>query len=215
MIKAVIFDMDGVLIEAKEWHYEALNKALRLFGHEINNYEHVTTFDGLPTRRKLEMLSTTKGLPVELHAFINAMKQAYTMEIVHVQCKPTFHHEFALAQLKRRQMKIGVASNSIRHTVEVMMERSNLAQHMDVMLSNEDVKHAKPAPDIYLKAIELLGVLPKETMIVEDNENGIKAARESGAHVMVVSDTQDVNWLNISKHLAMFSEEQPKRGGAR
>ncbi len=215
MIKAVVFDMDGVLIEAKEWHYESLNKALRLFGYEINRHEHITTFDGLPTRRKLEMLSRMRGMPVELHSFVNSMKQAYTMEMVHVQCKPTFHHEYALAQLKRCGMKVAVASNSIRHTVEVMMDRSNLTQHMDVMLSNEDVKNAKPAPDIYLRAMELLGVRPEETMIVEDNENGIKAARESGAHVMVVSDTHDVNWQNISKHLTMFNKENSKRGTGR
>jgi beta-phosphoglucomutase len=212
MIKAVVFDMDGVLIEAKEWHYEALNKALKLFGYEINRYEHLTTFDGLPTRNKLEMLSSIKGLPIALHGFINFMKQSYTMEMVHVQCKPTFHHEYALAHLKNRGMKLAVASNSIRHTVEVMMERSNLARHLDVMLSNEDVKKAKPAPDIYLKAMELLGVQPEETMIVEDNENGIRAARESGANVMVVSDTEDVNWQNIFKHIDMFNNDKLKRG---
>ncbi len=215
MIKAVVFDMDGVLIEAKEWHYEALNKALRLFGYEINRYEHLTTFDGLPTRNKLEMLSSIRGLPADLHGFINYMKQSYTMEMVHVQCKPTFHHEYALAHLKKCGMKLAVASNSIRHTVEVMMERSNLARHLDVMLSNEDVKKAKPAPDIYLKAMELLGVKPEETMIVEDNENGIRAARESGASVMVVNDTEDVNWQSISKHIDMFNNEKSNRGNAR
>lgn len=215
MIKAVVFDMDGVLIEAKEWHYESLNKALRLFGYEINRYEHLTTFDGLPTRNKLEMLSSIKGLPAELHGFVNFMKQSYTMEMVHVQCKPTFHHEYALAQLRKRGMKLAVASNSIRHTVEVMMERSNLARLLDVMLSNEDVTKAKPAPDIYLKAMELLGVKPEETMIVEDNENGIRAARESGANVMVVTDTEDVNWQNISKHIDFFNSEKLKRGADR
>lgn len=215
MIKAVIFDMDGVLIDAKDWHYESLNKALRLFGYEINRYEHLTTFDGLPTRRKLEMLTQIRGLPVELHAFINSMKQAYTMEIVHVHCKPTFHHEYALAQLKEHSVKLGVASNSIRHTVEVMMDRSNLSRHLDVMLSNEDVSKPKPHPEIYVKAMELMGVTPKETMIVEDNENGIKAARESGAHVMVVNETEDVNWENISKYIAMFNSDKLKKASVR
>ena len=56
-IKAVLFDMDGVLIDAKDWHYEALNKALGLFGMEINRYDHLNTFDGLPTKVKLQMLS--------------------------------------------------------------------------------------------------------------------------------------------------------------
>ena len=75
MIKAIIFDMDGVLIEAKDWHYEALNKSLRLFGYEISRIDHLATYDGLPTRKKLEMLSIERGLPIELHGFVNEMKQ--------------------------------------------------------------------------------------------------------------------------------------------
>ena len=62
-IKAVLFDMDGVLIDAKDWHYEALNKALKLFGIEINRYDHLTTFDGLPTKVKLDLLSKRFYLP--------------------------------------------------------------------------------------------------------------------------------------------------------
>ena len=73
-IKAVLFDMDGVLVEAKEWHYEALNRALDLFGMAISRVDHETTFDGLPTSRKLEMLSVERGLPRELHSFLNEMK---------------------------------------------------------------------------------------------------------------------------------------------
>ena len=53
-IKAVLFDMDGVLIDARDWHYEALNKALAIFGMEINRYDHLVTYDGLPTKKKLE-----------------------------------------------------------------------------------------------------------------------------------------------------------------
>ena len=78
-IKAIVFDMDGVLIEAKDWHYEALNKALRLFGYEISRYDHLVTYDGLPTSKKLEMLSLEKGLPTGLHQFINQMKQSYKL----------------------------------------------------------------------------------------------------------------------------------------
>jgi HAD superfamily hydrolase (TIGR01509 family) len=86
------------------------------------------------------------------------------------------------------------------------MERSTLLSNFDVMLSNEDVVNSKPNPEMYIKAMELLGVSPNETMIVEDNENGIKAARASGAFVMVVDDTEDVNWKNISKHLNLFNK---------
>ncbi|TDQ92430.1 HAD family hydrolase [Paraburkholderia silvatlantica] len=197
MIKAVIFDMDGVLIEAKEWHYDALNRALQLFGYEINRIDHLTTYDGLPTKKKLEMLSLQNELPRVLHAFINEMKQQYTTELVHALCKPRFVHEFALSKLKAKGYKLAVASNSIRQTVELMMSKAGLEKYLDVMLSNEDVSNAKPDPEIYLKAMQSLGCKPEECVIVEDNENGVRAARASGAHVLVVKEVHDTNYANI------------------
>ncbi|KJJ97121.1 HAD family hydrolase [Pseudomonas sp. BGr12] len=211
MIKAVIFDMDGVLIEAKDWHYEALNKALNLFGHTISRHDHLTTYDGLPTSRKLNMLSVEHDLPVELHNFINEMKQAYTMEIVYSQCKPTFNHQYALSSLKNRGYKLAVASNSIRNTVEVMMDKARLDQYLDLKLSNEDVKSPKPAPDIYTKAIQSFGLSPDECLIVEDNENGIRAARASGAHVLVVEDVADVNLDNITRRIEQIEAQRQER----
>ena len=62
MIRAVIFDMDGVLIDAKEWHYNALNQSLSLFGYSISLEDHLTTYDGLPTKKKLEMLTDRKSV---------------------------------------------------------------------------------------------------------------------------------------------------------
>jgi len=207
VIKAVVFDMDGVLIEAKDWHYEALNRALRLFGMEITRHEHLTTYDGLPTRRKLEMLSAEKGLPRSLHSFLNEMKQIYTVELVHNLCRPTFTHEYALSRLKAEGYKLGVASNSVRNTVELMMGKAALDVHLDLQLSNEDVKLPKPHPDIYLLAMEKLGVTPSETLIVEDNEHGIRAARASGAHVMTVQRVEDVNYAAIKACIHAAKQE--------
>ncbi|ALM08451.1 HAD family hydrolase [Sediminicola sp. YIK13] len=207
-IKAVIFDMDGVLIDAKEWHYEALNKALALFGLEISRYDHLVTYDGLPTKKKLEMLSVENGLPKKLHDFINNMKQSYTMEIVHAQCKPVFYHEYALAKLKSENYKMAVCSNSVRNTVKVMMERASLNQYLEFFISNQDVLNGKPDPEMYIKAISRLKLKPEECLIVEDNENGIKAAKASGAHVMQVETVEDVYFMNIKKHIIQIENEQ-------
>lgn len=196
-IKAVVFDMDGVLIDAKEWHYEALNKALGLFGYTISRYDHLLTYDGLPTRKKLEMLTLDRGLPRPLHGFLNELKQLYTMEIVHSKCKPTFHHEYALSRLKAEGYKLGVASNSIRNTIEVMMELSDLHKYLDTIVSNQDVKAPKPDPEIYVTAMERLGVQPAETLIVEDNDHGIKAARGSGGNLMIVTSCEEVTYDKV------------------
>lgn len=201
-IKAVIFDMDGVLIQAKEWHYEALNRALGLFGMEISRYDHLVTFDGLPTRKKLEMLSAERGLPNELHDFINEVKQQYTLEIVNAQCKPRFCHEYALSRLRNEGYKLAVASNSIRKTVQIMMEKSALISYLDFYLSNQDVAVGKPDPEIYSKSIRQLGLSPQECLVVEDNENGIQAARASGAWLMEVDEVEEVNYQNIMSHIA-------------
>lgn len=201
MIKAVIFDMDGVLVEAKDWHYEALNRALKLFGYDISRDEHLTTYDGLPTSRKLEMLTSQSGLPAGLHKFINEMKQVYTMELVHTQCKPLFVHEYALSRLQRDGYRLAVASNSIRNTVQAMMKYTHLDSYLDFMLSNEDVTLPKPYPDIYTKAITDFGMKPQECLVVEDNENGVRAALAAGAHVLTVQEVSDVNIENIMRRI--------------
>jgi len=205
-IRAIIFDMDGVLIEAKDWHYEALNKALRLFGMEISRYNHLVTYDGLPTRKKLEMLSKEQGLPIQLHDFINKMKQQYTMELIHAHCKPRFQHEYALSRLKKEGYLLAVASNSIRDTVQVMMEKSALMSYLNFSLSSQDVTVGKPDPEIYVLAMQRLDFSPEQCLIVEDNENGKQAAKASGAWLMEVNEVEDVNYLNIKSTIRRIEE---------
>jgi beta-phosphoglucomutase len=200
-IKAIIFDMDGVLIDARDWHYESLNKALSLFGSEISRYDHLVTFDGLPTKKKLELLSIEGGLPIKLHDFINDLKQEYTWEIVYSKCKPIFHHRYALSKLKSQGYSLAVCSNSVRKTIDLMMVRSGLMSYLDFFLSNQDVENGKPDPEIYIKAMDKLGLKPNECLIVEDNANGVKAAIASGAHLLKVNNPDEVTYQNIKRRI--------------
>ena len=201
-IKAILFDMDGVLIAAKEWHYETLNSALAVLGMNISRTEHLAVYDGLPTRKKLEILSRTQGLPPRLHDFLNALKQKMTYQVIIEKCRPLFHHEYALGRLTREGKRVAVCSNSVRSTVETMMQQSNLLKYLDFFLSNQDVSKAKPDPEIYLTAIDRLKLQPSECLILEDNDHGIQAARSSGAHVMVVGSVNDVTYDRISNEIA-------------
>ena len=210
-IKAVIFDMDGVLIEAKDWHYEALNQALELFGYKISRYDHLVTFDGLPTKKKLEMLSMERGLPKGLHTFINHMKQLYTMQYVYTKCKPLFCHQYALAKLKAEGYKLALGSNSVRITIDMMLGKADLLKYLDFTLSNQDVTKSKPDPEIYNTAIKRLGLKPEECLIVEDNQNGVKAALASGAHLLKVDTVYDVNYANIKKRIEEIEQTQKKK----
>ena len=198
--------MDGVLIEAKDWHYEALNKALDIFGLSISRFDHLTTFDGLPTKKKLEMLTLDRGLPVQLHSFLNELKQQYTMELIHTECRPTFCHEYALSRLKNDGYKLAVASNSIRSSIGLMMQYSCLDRYLDFYLSAEDVLSGKPSPEIYTKAIQKLHLRPEECLILEDNENGKKAATASGAHLLEIDEVTDVTYQNIMQKINQIEE---------
>jgi len=193
--------MDGVLIDAREWHYEALNRALGIFGYKISRHDHLVTYDGLPTMKKLEILSSYSNLPKQLHRFINELKQIFTMDITMTKCSPTFCHEYAISKLKYEGYRMAVCSNSVRDTMSSMLSKAALLDYFDFYLSNQDVEKSKPHPEIYFKAIERFGVHPRECLVLEDNANGIKAATEAGAHVMQIHQVTDVNYANISKFI--------------
>lgn len=193
--------MDGVLIDARDWHYEALNESLAHFGYTISRESHLSTFDGLPTKKKLNILSQSLGLPVGLHSLINDLKQKYTIQYSYNHCRPQFHHRQALSKLSTGY-KIAVCSNSIRATIDTMMELSKLSGYIDLIVSNQDVSHSKPHPEMYLNAMHKLQLQPDECLIVEDNEHGIQAALASGGHLLRVANPVDVTLKRIESRIA-------------
>jgi HAD superfamily hydrolase (TIGR01509 family) len=199
-LQAVIFDMDGVLIDARDWHFEALNEALGMFGFTITQEEHLGRFDGLPTRDKLNLLSESKGLPRSIHTLINAVKQERTLRIAAQKCYPQAHHLILMAALKRRGLKIGLATNSVRATTEAMLTAAGLIGFFDVIVTNQDVSHAKPHPEIYNSAMAKLNVTPEHTLVVEDNPHGVAAATASGALVCRVQDPSEVHVEKLSAY---------------
>lgn len=200
MIKAILFDMDGVLIDARSWHYDALNMALSHFGYKISIESHLLTFDGLPTKQKLQIMSKTMALPYGLHGIINKLKQKYTIQISYKKCFPSFNHVFALSKLSKNY-KIAVCSNSIRETIETLMNLSDLNQFIDLIVSNEDVVESKPNPEMYKKTFDSLHLEPQECLILEDNDNGITAALSSGGHLLKIGDPSEVTYKNIKTRI--------------
>jgi beta-phosphoglucomutase len=191
--KAVLFDLDGVLVNMPDGHYEALNRVLRLFGVEIGKDEHATRLNGLPTRKKIEELERQGRLPEGLATFINDLKQQYTKEIIPQYCTPEYAKIILLTELKRQGYKLGCCSNSVRETLHLMLKSAHLFEYFDVIIGNDEVQHPKPHPEIYQTAFQYLGVAPHECIIVEDAPHGIAAARASGATVYEVRGVHDVD----------------------
>ena len=195
MIKLIIFDLDGVLVEAKNLHFEALNKAL---GKEyaISWKEHLSKYDGLKTNQKLEMLTQEKGLPVDLHSQVWDLKQKYTLEELR-NLKPNQTLQSVMSALSEEGYKLAVCSNSIRKTVLTVLSKLGIMEFMDLVVSNEDVKNSKPHPEMYWKAISMMSYLPEQTLIVEDSPYGLLAASRSKSHILRVANPKEVTYTNI------------------
>lgn len=198
MHKLIIFDLDGVLVEAKEIHYTALNKALRQYA--LTWEEHLSTYDGLKTSQKLEMLHINKGLPREYFDGIWEAKQKYTLEALQ-DLKPNPQLQVCMDLLISDGYKLAVCSNSIRKTVLTVLSKFGIIDRFDLILSNEDVQNSKPHPEIYWKAMSLMGCLPEECLIVEDSPYGLLAAARSNASVFRVDNPKQILYNNIKKHL--------------
>jgi HAD superfamily hydrolase (TIGR01509 family) len=195
MIQAVIFDLDGVLVDADEWHFEALNLALADHDmREIAWQEHLSIYKGLPTARKLEIYAERNK--VATPRTINHGKQFWTEQFIKFKGKPQAEIVDMIERLAERY-EIVVASNAIRSSVELMLKRTEIFHHISFFLSNEDVEHSKPNPEIYWAAIGRLGLDTSECLIVEDSEAGRTAATASGAHTCFVNGPEDVNFYRV------------------
>lgn len=185
-IKAVALDLDGVLVDAPELHKEALNEALKDFGLSgISEEEHKTKYNGLPTKTKLEML----GLGPDWIAKINTSKQRKTVELIDKFIKPDPEMLDKIDRLSQN-MPLCCCSNSVRASVDRLLECAGLDGFMTFTLSNEDVKQPKPAPDIYILAAEKFGISAHRLFVVEDNANGILAATRAGCKICPVENTK-------------------------
>jgi HAD superfamily hydrolase (TIGR01509 family) len=198
MIKLIIFDLDGVLVEAKNIHFDALNQALGEFAIDWN--EHLSIYDGLKTNQKLEMLHKRKGLPREYFKSIWDKKQKYTLEALK-NLKPNPQLQVCLDSLINEGYKLAVCSNSIRKTVLTVLSKFDIIDRFDLILSNEDVDNSKPHPEMYWKAISTIGCLPEETLIVEDSPYGLLAASRAKTHILRVTSPKDVTYNTIHKKL--------------
>ncbi len=199
MVKLIIFDLDGVLVDAKEIHYESLNKALCTIDkkYEITREEHLKTFDGLSTNSKLNLLTKLKNFPKEYYQYVWETKQKLTSEIIKEKISESTDLIEVLKKLKRDGFVIYVASNSIRESVKLMLLKTGLMEYVDYYLGNEDVHFPKPHPMIYIKSMLHAKVKPSETLVLEDSFHGRQSALESGANLLSVESPKDVKYEKI------------------
>jgi beta-phosphoglucomutase-like phosphatase (HAD superfamily)/dTDP-glucose pyrophosphorylase len=194
----VIFDLDGVLIDSKELHFEALNEALREIDSkfEISHSNHSTKYDGLSTRRKLEMLHSEKGFPLEHFEKVWKLKQDITLRMLG-EIKRDEELISFMVFLQNQGIKLAVASNAVRNTIDLVLRNLGIIDFFSLILSNENVKSTKPHPEIYWKTMMHFEVVPDATVIFEDSYVGRLAALRSGARLIPIENRRDLTWQRI------------------
>lgn len=189
--------MDGVLIDACEWHRIALNEALKeICNYEISLEQHYSEFNGLPTKVKLKKLQE-KGI-VKKHLFetIESIKQEKTIQIINKFASKRQEKIDLMLFLKSKNIKVACYTNSIRMTAELMLKKIGVLELLDLLITNQDVSVSKPDPEGYIKCMNFFNIDKKNTIIVEDSPKGLEAAKKSGALYVQVKSPDEV-MINI------------------
>lgn len=212
MNKLIIFDLDGVLIESRELHYKALNAALNRVSPQfvITKEEHLSTYDGLNTTRKLELLSERKGLDRKFFDQVWTDKQTATFKLIKEFTRNDRLRQM-FAHINSQGINIAVASNSVRETIKLALLSIGVMEFVDYFISNEDVSRTKPYPEMYWKCMTVMNALPKTTVIIEDSHIGRQGAIDSGAYLVPVKNSFDLTVDKIQEAIDILNGVSTKK----
>lgn len=200
-IKAMCFDLDGVLVDAADWHKLALNRALEFYGFDgISEEDHIKTYNGLGTYRKLEML----GIPKKYHRGIYGKKQDFTIDYIDRKCKTVERIRGAVSEAYRLfGGNICVVTNCSRYTAELMLKKAGLFDLFKFIVTNEDVDgKIKPHPWPYIFAQQKLGFTKnKEVLAVDDTGRGIISAVDARCRTWFLKNFEDLTADNLNRVL--------------
>lgn len=200
--KAVIFDLDGVLVDACEWHRISLNKALKkVCNYEISLDDHYKDFNGIPTRVKLKKLSDLGIIDNSLHQKVYDLKQSLTLETIKKNAIIRKEKIELINYLKNHNYIVCCFTNSIRETAFLMLEKTGIFDLFDMIITNQDVTEPKPSPEGYNKIVSMFSLDRKNVYIVEDSPKGLESAKKSGCNVIKVDGPEQVNIENIKSYI--------------
>ena len=192
-IKLAIFDLGGGLVDACDWHRVALNESLKkVCNYEISMDDQINEFNGIPTRVKLQKLTDKGILDAKMHQVIYDLKQSMTVDIIKENAKVRPEKIELIEYLKEQGIIVACFTNSIRETAILMLEKTGVLPLFDMVVTNQDVSFPKPNPEGYLTIMDHYDILNNNTLIFEDSPKGLKAAYDSGAHVMVIEDIENL-----------------------
>lgn len=212
--KLIIFDLDGVLIDSKEIHFNALNIALSEIDkkYEITKEEQKKIYEALPTNSKLKLLTQYKGLNEKYYDQIWNKKQKITKLLIsNIQSDIDLLNYFT--KIKSNNINIAIASNSIEETIKICLKSLKIYDFVDYVIGSDKVINSKPHPEMYWRAMSYFGAVPEETVIFEDSIVGKIAASDSYANLIEVKNRKDLTEEKIDKAIKILKKSKSKLKG--
>lgn len=208
MLRAVIFDMDGLMIDTEHLHHESFKTVLEQYGiTPAPNKMGVIHISGISAEANWEHFKKQYGFSADTRELTNAKNNAHLKLLKNkVEAMPGLLG--LLKNLKANGFKMGIASSSIHEHIDLVVSRLGIADFFDAITSGEEVSNGKPAPDIFLKAAAKLGMDPAECTVLEDAMNGMRAGKAAGMYVIVVPNqfTQDEDFSEADLRVSSLEE---------
>ncbi|WP_446898953.1 HAD family hydrolase [Clostridium sp. LBM24168] len=181
-VKAVIFDMDGVIIDSEPAHLRINNKMFEKLKIDVSDEEKLK-FVGATTSSVWEIIKGKYNLSYSIGELVKMDRDLYMKDLKSTSnIKPITGVDVLIKKFYKNKLKLAIASSSPMDVIKIIISNFKLNRYFDYLITGDEVKRSKPAPDIFLKAAELLGVLPKECVVIEDSKNGIQAAKSAGMY---------------------------------
>jgi 3-phosphoshikimate 1-carboxyvinyltransferase len=203
-VKAVIFDMDGVIVDSEEYHLRSYNLAFSELGLKLTENDFKNYF-GSSAREIVARIFEKHGIKKNNLEYARIKDEKYR-EIIKDEIAALPGVLEFISDLKKKY-KICVASSSARENVKLVLERLGLIESMEFFVSGDDVTRAKPSPEIYLKAIKKLGFSASECVVIEDADLGVEAAKEAGCGCVAITNTLPAERLDRADVIVDSLEE--------
>lgn len=179
---AVIFDMDGVLVNSEPFYVEVEQTNFRQLGLKISEEEH-QTYQGTATDRMWQLIKERHGIKQSLDELVkmtNSLVTPYFNSLE--QMEPMSGVKNLIEKLKEKGVPLALASSSYADVIEIILQKTGLKKYFDVVVSSQMAGTSKPEPDIFLLTAKKLGMHPEKCVVIEDSTNGIKAAKAAGMY---------------------------------
>ena len=191
MIEAVIFDLDGVIVQSEDAHIEAEKQTFLKYGVSVSA-EELHKYTGTTAKAMFTELIAKYKLDTTFEE-INLQKEKILLKLLKEDAAPTKGVIILIQELKQRGIKLAIGSSSTRILVEYVLKKLNITHLFDSVIAAEDVEHSKPNPEIFLKAAMNLGVDPSQCLVIEDAQLGVEAAKRAGMKCVGYSNPHSGN----------------------